>query len=70
MAHMIDEPIEEALLPADRLSCFHPTRPGEVLDSRFKTITKLGYGGGSTVWLAENLRLYGFRLVWLSGPSA
>ncbi|KAH9988758.1 kinase domain protein [Xylariaceae sp. FL0662B] len=53
--YMIDEPIEEELLPGDRLRYFHPTRPGEILDDRFKTIAKLGYGGSSTVWLAENL---------------
>lgn len=56
-APMIDELIEEALLPGDRLRCFHPTQPGEVLDDRFKTIAKLGFGAGSTVWLAENLKL-------------
>ncbi len=57
VARMVDESIEEELLPGDRLACFHPTRPGEVLDGRFKTIAKLGYGAGSTVWLAENLEL-------------
>lgn len=57
MTHIIDEPIEEELLRGDRLSRFHQTRPGEVLDGRFKTISKLGYGTSSTVWLAENLRL-------------
>ncbi|KAI1125590.1 kinase domain protein [Nemania abortiva] len=56
VAHMIDEPIEEELLPGDRLKWFHPTHPGEVLDDRFKTIVKLGFGTGSTVWLAENLK--------------
>ncbi|KAI1124039.1 kinase domain protein [Nemania abortiva] len=54
-APITDSPIDEELLPGDRLRCFHPTRPGELLDGRFKTITKLGFGGGSTVWLAENL---------------
>lgn len=54
---LIDEPIEEELLPGDRLKYFHPTRPGEVLNDRFRTIAKLGYGTGSTVWLAENLEL-------------
>ncbi|KID93619.1 protein kinase domain protein, partial [Metarhizium majus ARSEF 297] len=52
---MINKPIDEELLPGDRLRSFHPTRPGEVLDGRFKTIAKLGYGAGSTVWLAENI---------------
>jgi len=57
MANMINEPIEEELLPGDRLRYFHPTQAGEVLDGRFKTIAKLGFGAGSTVWLAENLKL-------------
>lgn len=52
---MINEPIDEELLPGDRLKSFYPTRPGAVLNGRFKTITKLGYGAGSTVRLAENI---------------
>ncbi|KAM4058090.1 kinase [Hirsutella rhossiliensis] len=61
VAHIIDEPIDEELLPGHRLTRFHPTRPGEVLDGRFKTIAKLGYGTSSTVWLAENLRFKKWR---------
>ncbi|KAF9784249.1 hypothetical protein IL306_007717 [Fusarium sp. DS 682] len=57
MAFEIREPMEEELLPGDRPRCFHPTHPGDVLDGRFKTIAKLGFGAGSTVWLAENLKL-------------
>ncbi|KAJ8124645.1 hypothetical protein O1611_g8996 [Lasiodiplodia mahajangana] len=53
--HISDGPIDEELLPGNRLRRFHPTRPGQVLDGRFETITKLGFGSGSTVWLAENL---------------
>ncbi|KAI5464267.1 kinase domain protein [Mariannaea sp. PMI_226] len=56
MAHEINEPIEEELLPRDRLRYFYPTHPGEVLNGRFKTISKLGFGAGSTFWLAENLK--------------
>ncbi|KAG5795434.1 hypothetical protein H9Q69_005527 [Fusarium xylarioides] len=56
MGHEIREPIEEELLPGDRLRYFHPTHPGDVLGGRFKTIAKLGFGTGSTVWLAENLK--------------
>ncbi|KAL2753058.1 hypothetical protein ACRALDRAFT_1045064 [Sodiomyces alcalophilus JCM 7366] len=55
-ASFINEPIEEELLASDRLDRFHPTSPGQVLDNRFKTIVKLGFGAGSTVWLAENLK--------------
>jgi hypothetical protein len=54
---MIDDPIEAELLLGDGLKYFHPTKPGEVLGDRFKTIAKLGFGAGSTVWLAENLKL-------------
>lgn len=57
VARVIDEPIEEELLPGNRLRCFHLTKPDEILDGRFKTIVKLGFGAGSTVWLAENLNL-------------
>ncbi|KAG6222664.1 hypothetical protein E4U26_005131 [Claviceps purpurea] len=56
---VLSEPVEEALW-ADRLKYFHPTEPGQILDGRFKTIAKLGYGRGSTVWLAENLE----RKIW------
>ncbi|KAG6267840.1 hypothetical protein E4U47_005039 [Claviceps purpurea] len=52
--HVVSEPVEEARW-TDRLKYFHPTEPGQILDGRFKTIAKLGYGRGSTVWLAENL---------------
>lgn len=54
--HNINEPIEEEQLPGDRLEHFHPTSPRQVLDGRFKTVTKLGFGAGSTFWLAENLQ--------------
>lgn len=57
MAQIIDDLIDGDLLPGDRLRYFHPTRPGELLDGRFKTIVKLGFGAGSTVWLAENIKL-------------
>lgn len=55
-ARVINEPIEEETLPGDALRYFHPTTAGQILDERFKTLAKLGYGGGSTVWLAENLK--------------
>lgn len=56
---LIDHPIEEELLPRgeDRLRWFHPTQPGQMLGGRFKTIAKLGFGAGSTAWLAENVKL-------------
>ncbi|KAG6147150.1 hypothetical protein E4U22_000312 [Claviceps purpurea] len=53
-AHVFPEPVEEARW-TERLKYFHPTEPGQILNGRFKTIAKLGFGRGSTVWLAENL---------------
>lgn len=53
-AQVEDELIEEEQLPSDRLEQFYPTHPNQVLDGRFKTVVKLGFGAGSTVWLAEN----------------
>ncbi|KAG6112022.1 hypothetical protein E4U13_004495 [Claviceps humidiphila] len=47
---IIHEPIEEEADCSERLKHFHPTEPGEILDDRFKTLGKLGYGRGSTVW--------------------
>ncbi|KAI0103705.1 kinase domain protein [Nemania sp. FL0031] len=52
----MEEPIEEELLSDDRLQRFHPTRPRQLLDGRFETVVKLGFGTGSTVWLARNLQ--------------
>lgn len=54
-APVLTGPLDEELLPNDRLKYFHPTQPGQVLGGRYKTIAKLGFGSGSTVWLAENL---------------
>ncbi|OAA67876.1 protein kinase domain protein [Niveomyces insectorum RCEF 264] len=51
------QPIDEEVLHGDRLKYFHPTTIGQVLDGRLKTLVKLGFGAGSTVWLAEDLRL-------------
>lgn len=51
-----DEPFEEEVL-GHRLKQFHPTHPGQLLNGRFKTIAKLGFGAGSTVWFAENEKL-------------
>ncbi|KAH7329553.1 kinase domain protein [Stachybotrys elegans] len=52
---LISEPIDEEHLHSDRLKYFYPTKPGETLAGKYKTISKLGFGGASTVWLAENV---------------
>jgi hypothetical protein len=35
---------------------FYPVRIGEIFDSRYKVVGKLGYGAYSTVWLCRNVK--------------
>jgi hypothetical protein len=55
---LVEGPIEEATLPTYRPELFHPTHPNQVFNTKYRTVAKLGYGAGSTVWLAENLDWY------------
>ena len=42
---------------SDYLAARHyPVRIGEVLDSRYQVVGKLGYGAYSTVWVARDLK--------------
>ncbi|KAF1836434.1 non-specific serine/threonine protein kinase [Decorospora gaudefroyi] len=50
------ELFEEEHLPWYSHDQFYPVRTGEVLDSSFKVIGKLGYGAYSTVWLCRDIR--------------
>lgn len=47
--------IEEEGLPHYKLEHVYPVKIGDILQSRYKIIMKLGYGGNSTVWLARDL---------------
>lgn len=49
--------IEEEALPHYNPKAFFPVQPGKVFSKKYETIVKLGYGGGSTVWLARELKL-------------
>jgi serine/threonine-protein kinase SRPK3 len=33
---------------------YHPTAVGDVFDSRYQVVRKLGWGVYSTVWLVQN----------------
>jgi serine/threonine-protein kinase SRPK3 len=48
-------PIEEERTPYYDPSSFYPVQLGEVLNGRYQIATKLGYGSGSSVWLARDL---------------
>ncbi|KAI0344763.1 kinase domain protein [Trametopsis cervina] len=47
--------IEEETWPWYRPEDFYPVRIGEVFNSRYQIVGKLGYGGYGTVWLCRDL---------------
>lgn len=47
--------IEEERVPGYRPEFYYPADPGQVLNNRYKILTKIGWGTASTVWLAEDL---------------
>ncbi|EFY97912.1 Protein kinase, ATP binding site [Metarhizium robertsii ARSEF 23] len=48
-------PIEEEELPGYVAEDYYPTRIGQVFESQYRVLCKLGRGTGSTVWLAKDL---------------
>ncbi|KZF22544.1 CMGC protein kinase [Xylona heveae TC161] len=50
-----DELVEEERVPGYRPELYYPATPGQVLNSRYKILTKIGWGRTSTVWLAQEL---------------
>ncbi|KFY38563.1 hypothetical protein V494_04307 [Pseudogymnoascus sp. VKM F-4513 (FW-928)] len=54
-AHILppNVPIEEEQNPDYDLRHFYPARVGETVNGKYEIISKLGFGTGSTVWLAE-----------------
>jgi hypothetical protein len=51
-----DQAIEEEELPDYQAHRFYPVRLGEVFQSRYQTVAKLGFGSSSTSWLARDLK--------------
>ncbi|KAK2759995.1 hypothetical protein FQN54_002731 [Arachnomyces sp. PD_36] len=49
-------PIEEEDIPSYRAEQFYPVHIGEIFDSRYQVVSKLGFGTSSTVWLCRDLR--------------
>jgi serine/threonine protein kinase len=52
----LSEPFEEERLPWYDPDQFYPVRVGEIFDSKYKVVGKLGYGAYSTVWLCRNVK--------------
>ncbi|KND89237.1 Serine/threonine-protein kinase SRPK [Tolypocladium ophioglossoides CBS 100239] len=67
------QPFEEERLPWYTPDQFYPVRIGEVLDSKYKVVGKLGYGAYSTAWLCRSIRDTGFVSIKVctrdGGPS-
>ena len=49
--------IEEERLLGYRAEEFFPVRLGDIYQSRYRVVAKLGFGTASTVWLCRDLRL-------------
>jgi len=49
-------PLEEERKDDYNPKHFYPVKLGEVFAEAYQVITKLGYGGSSTVWLAKDIR--------------
>ncbi|CAK42256.1 uncharacterized protein An15g00860 [Aspergillus niger] len=49
------ELVNEELSPGYSPKHFYPAKPGEVLADHYQLLVKIGWGGGSTVWLARDV---------------
>lgn len=49
------EKIEEERVPNYKANKFYPVKLGEVFESRYQVVAKLGYGTASTIWLCRDL---------------
>ena len=47
--------IEEETVPDYKAERFYPVRLGEVFESRYQVVAKLGFGTASTIWLCRDL---------------
>jgi serine/threonine-protein kinase SRPK3 len=61
----LDIPIEEERRKDYDPRHFYPVKLGEIFHDKYEVVVKVGFGGGSTVWLARNLQRYVFSLLSL-----
>jgi hypothetical protein len=47
-------PLIEEEQAACRTENFYPLNPGDILNRRYKILTKIGWGSASTVWLVQD----------------
>ena len=52
----LDQRIEEEAHDSISKGRYYPVRIGDVVECKYQIVGKLGYGLGSTVWLANEFR--------------
>lgn len=52
---LVEGLVDEETNPGYSSIDFYPAHPSQILNDRFKILTKLGWGSSSTVWLAEDV---------------
>lgn len=57
--------VEEEKLAWYKPAHFYPVRLGEVFNSRYQVVGKLGYGAYSTVWLCRDLEYEYNPISWI-----
>ena len=50
--------LEEETLPTYRAIDHYPVRMNEVINKKYRVVSKLGFGVSSTVWLAQDITRY------------
>ena len=51
-------PIEEEGNPGYNAKHFLPVNLGDIFHNKYKIVAKIGWGASSTVWLAQDTRVY------------
>lgn len=51
----LDTPVEEEIVPGYQANHYFPASPGYTFNQRYEALSKLGWGGCSTVWLVRDL---------------
>ncbi|GLA99918.1 hypothetical protein AtubIFM57143_008619 [Aspergillus tubingensis] len=57
--------VDEELSPGYNPRHYYPAKPGEVLADHYRLLVKIGWGSGSTVWLARDVARHTERIVAL-----
>lgn len=57
-----DQKIEEEAHDTTLRGRYYPARIGEVVENKYQIVGKLGYGLGSTVWLARDIRFVALQV--------